>query len=36
MKTRVIKPGSTTTKIAVFDGENSIYEKTIRHNAEEI
>ena len=36
MKTLVINPGSTSTKIAVFDGENSIYKKTIRHNAEEI
>jgi len=32
MKILVINPGSTSTKIAVFDGENSIFEKIIRHN----
>jgi len=36
MKILVINPGSTSTKIAVFDGENSIFEKIIRHNSEEI
>jgi butyrate kinase len=32
----VINPGSTSTKIAVFDGENEVFAKTIRHCAEEI
>ena len=36
MKILVINPGSTSTKIAVFDGENSIFEKTIRHNSGDI
>lgn len=31
-----INPGSTSTKIGVFDNENSIFEKTIRHEAEKI
>lgn len=32
----VINPGSTSTKIGVFDNETCIFEKTIRHNVEEI
>jgi butyrate kinase len=32
----VINPGSTSTKIGVFDNERSIFEKTIRHDAEVI
>ena len=32
----VINPGSTSTKIAVFDDENEIFKETIRHSAEEI
>jgi butyrate kinase len=32
----VINPGSTSTKIGVFDNEISILEKTIRHDAETI
>lgn len=32
----VINPGSTSTKIGVFDNERSIFEKTIRHDTEEI
>ncbi|WP_442985526.1 butyrate kinase [Sedimentibacter sp. MB31-C6] len=32
----VINPGSTSTKIAVFDDEKSIYEKTLRHSNEEL
>jgi butyrate kinase len=32
----VINPGSTSTKIGVFDNEISIFEKTIRHNSEMI
>ncbi|QZY55591.1 butyrate kinase [Crassaminicella profunda] len=31
-----INPGSTSTKIAVFDNEKSILETTLRHSAEEI
>ncbi|MGG1680042.1 butyrate kinase [Neobacillus sp. NRS-1170] len=30
----VINPGSTSTKIGVFDNEISIFEKTIRHDAD--
>jgi len=32
----VINPGSTSTKIGVFDNENCIFEKTIRHKPEDI
>ncbi|RLQ98294.1 butyrate kinase [Falsibacillus albus] len=32
----VINPGSTSTKIGVFDNEKDIFEKTIRHEADEI
>ncbi|ASF39847.1 butyrate kinase [Halobacillus halophilus] len=32
----VINPGSTSTKIGVFDDEDAIFEKTIRHQPEEI
>ena len=32
----VINPGSTSTKIGVFDNENCIFEKTIRHKLEDI
>ena len=32
----VINPGSTSTKIAVFDNEKSIFEETLRHSSEEI
>lgn len=32
----VINPGSTSTKLAVFKGENEILSETIRHTAEEI
>lgn len=32
----VINPGSTSTKIGVFDNENCIFEKTIRHQIEDI
>ena len=36
MKQLIINPGSTSTKIAVFDDEKMIYEKTIRHTNEEL
>ncbi|WBL13668.1 butyrate kinase [Sutcliffiella sp. NC1] len=32
----VINPGSTSTKIGVFDNERSIFEKTIRHDSDTI
>lgn len=32
----VINPGSTSTKIAVFDGEKEIFSKTLRHDAGEL
>nr|WP_232353882.1 butyrate kinase [[Bacillus] enclensis] len=32
----VINPGSTSTKIGVFDDDRSIFEKTIRHETEKI
>jgi butyrate kinase len=32
----VINPGSTSTKIAVYDDENQIFEITIRHTSEEL
>lgn len=36
MKVFVVNPGSTSTKIAVFENENSLFEKTIRHSSEEL
>ncbi len=35
-KILVINPGSTSTKIAIFDGEKSVFEKTVRHTSEEL
>ena len=35
-KILVINPGSTSTKIAVFDGNNSIFLKTIKHSIEQL
>ncbi|MBM7598037.1 butyrate kinase [Virgibacillus halotolerans] len=35
-RTLVINPGSTVTKIGVFDDENCIFEKTIRHQTTEL
>lgn len=32
----IINPGSTSTKIAVFDDENMTFEETLRHSTEEI
>ncbi|UOQ42578.1 butyrate kinase [Halobacillus salinarum] len=32
----VINPGSTSTKIGVFDNEEEVFEKTIRHKPEEL
>lgn len=36
MKQLIINPGSTSTKIAVFENENSIFETTLRHSNEEL
>ncbi|PJI08930.1 MULTISPECIES: butyrate kinase [Clostridium] len=32
----IINPGSTSTKIGVYDDEKEVFEKTLRHSAEEI
>ncbi|MTI69139.1 MAG: butyrate kinase [Firmicutes bacterium] len=32
----VINPGSTSTKIAIFDNEKTVLEETLRHSSEEI
>ena len=32
----IINPGSTSTKIAVYDDENIVFEETLRHSSEEI
>jgi len=32
----VINPGSTSTKVAIFDDEELIASKTLRHSAEEL
>ena len=36
MKLLIINPGSTSTKIGVFDNEISIFESTLRHSIEEL
>ena len=35
-KILVINPGSTSTKIGVFEDEKLLFDKTLRHPAEEI
>jgi len=35
-KVLAINPGSTSTKIAVFDDEKEVFSKTLRHNSEEL
>ena len=35
-KILVINPGSTSTKIAVFDDEKELFEDTLRHSAEDL
>ena len=35
-KILAINPGSTSTKIAIFEDDQQIFVKTIRHSAEEI
>ena len=32
----VINPGSTSTKMGVFDGENCVFQETLRHSADEL
>ncbi|QMS84309.1 butyrate kinase [Candidatus Xianfuyuplasma coldseepsis] len=36
MKTLVINPGSTSTKVAVFDGDKKVCKETIRHRAKDL
>ncbi len=36
IKSLIINPGSTSTKIGVFEGENLLFEETLRHSTEEI
>ena len=36
MKILAINPGSTSTKIAVYAGDDKIFEKTIRHSTKEL
>ncbi|SDW54706.1 butyrate kinase [Marininema mesophilum] len=36
MRILAINPGSTSTKIGVYDGERKILEETLRHDAEEL
>lgn len=36
MRQLIINPGSTSTKIAVFEDENSIFETTLRHSNDEL
>ena len=36
MKMLIINPGSTSTKIGVFEDEKEIFEKTLRHEIEEL
>lgn len=36
MKLLIINPGSTSTKIGVFQDENIIFEETLRHSVEEL
>ena len=35
-KILVINPGSTSTKIAVFEDENKLFEETLRHTIDEL
>ena len=36
IKTLVINPGSTSTKVGVFEDETLLFEETLRHPTEEI
>ena len=35
-KILVVNPGSTSTKVAVFEGSKEIFDKTLRHSADEL
>ena len=35
-KILIINPGSTSTKIGVFEDENLLFEETLRHTTEEL
>ena len=35
-KLLIINPGSTSTKIAVYDGENPLFVESIPHSAEDL
>ena len=35
-KILTINPGSTSTKIAVFEGEEQVFKKNLKHSAEEV
>jgi len=35
-KLLIINPGSTSTKIAVYEDETELFEETLRHSSEEI
>ena len=34
IKSLIINPGSTSTKIGVFEDENLLFEETLRHSTE--
>ena len=36
VKTLVINPGSTSTKIGIFEDETLLFDETLRHSTEEI
>ena len=36
IRSLIINPGSTSTKIAVFEDEEMLFDKTLRHSVEEI
>lgn len=36
MRVFAINPGSTSTKVALFDGEKCVFSKTVRHSSEEL
>ncbi|MDE6106920.1 MAG: butyrate kinase, partial [Bacteroidales bacterium] len=36
VKILTINPGSTSTKIALFEGENNVFQKNLKHSSEEL
>ena len=36
IRSLIINPGSTSTKIAVFEDETMLFDQTLRHSTEEI